>query len=136
MNFEFIEDGKFPPFSTQNHLFKTTTALGSLTVSTTDISFIQIFYSVHFAHAHDERCLTAKGVYYMQQNLSKWYTRRERERERERDPWREITDLEEGIDFIFKCQRIFWRVHMLKIDILHKNEKLLENENISLFIIS
>ena len=63
------------------------------------------------------------------------YTQRERERERERDPWREITDLEEGIDFIFKCQRIFWRVHMLKIDISHKNEKLLENENISLFII-
>ena len=42
-------------------------------------------------------------------------TEREREREREREKdirKRGIKGLQRGIDFIFKCQRIFWRAYV------------------------
>ena len=56
---------------------------------------------------------------------------REREREREKVIKRERNGgsmLYRSIDFIFKCQRIFWRVHMSKIDISQRIHKLLETK--------
>ena len=74
---------------------------------------MEISYRQLFAHAHDERHLTARGVH--NASCIKNVSTRKRERERER---REKTEksmlkvLERGIDFCFKYQRIFWRAYV------------------------
>ena len=76
---------------------------------------MEISYPQLFAHAHDERHLTARGVHNTscENNVS---TRRERERERERGTEKKeksmLKVLERGIDFCFKYQRIFWRAYV------------------------
>ena len=94
MNFDFVEDGKFPPFSTQNHLFKTTTALGSLAVSTTDILHRDILFGSLRACTWRKMSYCEGCILYATKSFEMIYTQRERERGGgERDPWREITDL-------------------------------------------
>ena len=77
---------------------------------------MEISYPQLFAHAHDERHLTARGVHNAscENNVStrKRDKRRERERGREKREKSMLKVLERGIDFCFKYQRIFWRAYV------------------------
>ena len=77
---------------------------------------MEISYPQLFAHAHDERHLTARGVHNAscENNVSTRKRDRERERERGREKREKsmLKVLERGIDFCFKYQRIFWRAYV------------------------
>ena len=77
---------------------------------------MELSYPQLFAHAHDERHLTARGVHNAscENNVStrKRDKRRERERGREKREKSMLKVLERGIDFCFKYQRIFWRAYV------------------------
>ena len=75
---------------------------------------MEISYPQLFAHAHDERHLTARGVHNAscENNVSTRKRDRERERGREKREKSMLKVLERGIDFCFKYQRIFWRAYV------------------------
>lgn len=75
---------------------------------------MEISYPQLFAHAHDERHLTARGVHNAscENNVSTRKRDRERERGREKKEKSMLKVLERGIDFCFKYQRIFWRAYV------------------------
>ena len=75
---------------------------------------MEISYPQLFAHAHDERHLTARGVHNAscENNVSTRKRDRERERGREKKEKSMLKVVERGIDFCFKYQRIFWRAYV------------------------
>lgn len=75
---------------------------------------MELSYPQLFAHAHDERHLTARGVHNAscENNVSTRKRDRERERGREKKEKSMLKVLERGIDFCFKYQRIFWRAYV------------------------